>query len=95
MDAMNLDEWLRDTDVEPPCGPNLEYDESFMSLMNAAAGKPEQQYGDTVIPAEGPDWPTVRELALALARTGAVLAARRGGEQCDQGRPSGARSQQR
>ena len=67
MDAMNLDEWLRDTDVEPPCGPNLEYDESFMSLMNAAAGKPEQQYGDTVIPAQEPDWPVVHEQALQLA----------------------------
>ena len=68
MDAMNLDEWLRDTDVEPPCGPNLEYDESFMSLMNAAAGKPEQQYGDTIIPAEDPDWKVVLERSGELLR---------------------------
>jgi len=68
MDAMNVDEWLRETEVEPPCGPNLEYDEAFMSLMNAAAGKPEQQYGDTIIPAEDPDWKGVLEQSSELLR---------------------------
>lgn len=65
---MNVDEWLRETEVEPPCGPNLEYDEAFMSLMNAAAGKPEQQYGDTIIPAEDPDWKGVLEQSSELLR---------------------------
>ena len=68
MDAMNVDEWLCHTEVEPPCGPNLEYDEAFMSLTSAAAGKPEQQYGDTIIPAEDPDWEAVVEQANAVLR---------------------------
>lgn len=56
---------LRD---DAPCGADLEYDPAFLALQAAATGRPERQYGDTVIPAEEPDWPTVHELALALAR---------------------------
>ena len=59
MEGMEVDDWLRDTEVEPPCGPNLEYDAAFMTLANAALGKPEQQYGETVIPAVDPDWKAV------------------------------------
>ena len=68
MDAMNVDEWLRETEVEPPCGPNLEYDEAFMSLASAAAGKAEQQFGDTIIPAEDPDWEVVVGKAVEVLR---------------------------
>ena len=50
-----------------PCGPNLEYDPDFHALQAAAAGKPERQYGASVMAAEPPDWPTVHQLALALA----------------------------
>lgn len=53
---------------DAPCGADLEYDAAFLAMQAAGAGKPEQQYGDTVIPAEEPDWPAVRELALALAK---------------------------
>jgi type VI secretion system protein ImpA len=67
---MTVEDWIRDTDVEPPCGPNLEYDEQFMALMASAAGKPEQQFGDTIIPAEAPDWKAVLEQSTdLLART--------------------------
>ncbi len=50
-----------------PCGADLEYDPAFAALEEAAAGKPERQYGATVIPAEPADWAGVREQALALA----------------------------
>jgi type VI secretion system protein ImpA len=63
---MTIDDWLRDTESEPPCGPNLEYDDQFMALANAALGKPEQQFGDTIIPAEDPDWKGVLEQSSAL-----------------------------
>ena len=66
MEGMEVDDWLRDTEVEPPCGPNLEYDAAFMTLANAALGKPEQQYGETVIPAVDPDWKAVLEQSSAL-----------------------------
>jgi type VI secretion system protein ImpA len=48
--------------VEPasPCGRNLEYAAPFLALMQAAQPRAEQQYGDTIIAAEAPDW---REVA--------------------------------
>lgn len=60
------------TEVEPaaPCGPNLEYDADYIALEQCAMAKPEQQYGDTVIPAEEPDWAAVERRSLGLfART--------------------------
>jgi type VI secretion system protein ImpA len=67
---MSVEDWLTATDVEPPCGPELEYDEAFLEFQRASTGKPEQQYGDTIIPAEEPDWRQVERLAGSLlART--------------------------
>lgn len=37
-----------------------------MALGRAVQGKPEQQYGETIIPAERPDWRVVERLADAL-----------------------------
>lgn len=48
------------------CGPDCEYDNEFLALAQATAGKPEQQFGDTVIPAVDPDWREVDTLARAL-----------------------------
>lgn len=52
---------------DAPCGADLEYDPVFLSLQEAAAGKGEQQFGATVIAAQGPDWPVVHDLAQQLA----------------------------
>ncbi|VWB42543.1 type VI secretion protein ImpA [Burkholderia arboris] len=61
---------LADVAPDAPCGANLEYDAEFLQLQERATPRAEQQYGDTVIPAEAPDWRTVERLALALsART--------------------------
>ena len=51
---------------DSPSGPNLEYDADFLALERAQQGKPEQVMGDTVKPAEDPDWREVRERAEAL-----------------------------
>lgn len=50
-----------------PAGDDLEYDPAFIALEQAGAGKPERQYGDSIFPAEPPDWPAVHEHATALA----------------------------
>lgn len=52
---------------EAPCGPDLEYDASFLAMQQAGEGKPETQYGDTIQPAQDPDWPLVMREALSLA----------------------------
>lgn len=51
-----------------PCGDDLEYDTAFTALAAASQGKPEQQFGDTVIPAVEPEWRAVSEQAEALLR---------------------------
>ena len=53
-------------DADAPCGPDLEYDPDFIALLVAAAGKPERQSGESLIPAEEPDWPDVRQRAVSL-----------------------------
>lgn len=63
---INLDEFLSEVAQEPPCGPDLTYDADFLALETAARGKNEQQFGDTVIPAEPPDWREVEKRAAAL-----------------------------
>lgn len=49
-----------------PCGDDLEYDPAFTALESASQGKPEQQFGDTVIPAVEPDWRAVADQSQAL-----------------------------
>ncbi len=58
--------WLAEMSPEAPCGENLEFDADFGALEREARGKPEQQYGDTVVPAEDPDWKQVAAQAAAL-----------------------------
>ncbi len=51
-----------------PCGDDLEYDAAFTALAAAAQGKPEQQFGETVIPAVEPEWREVAEQSDAILR---------------------------
>jgi type VI secretion system protein ImpA len=86
MTVLELEPLLSPLAGELPCGADLEYDPAFLALQEAGAGRPEQQYGDTVIPAQEPDWARIdaqgRELALRtrdlrvavwLVRSGARL----------------------
>lgn len=61
-----FEEFLTDTVELPPCGPDLTYDADFLAMEGAARGRTEQQFGDTVIPAEPPDWRDVERQAAAL-----------------------------
>lgn len=58
--------YLSEVPAEPPCGPDLTYDNEFQAMESSAREKPEQQFGDTVIPAEPPDWRDVERQATAL-----------------------------
>lgn len=63
-----LDVQLLMAPVSPdhPCGEDLEYDAAYLALERSAVGQPERQMGDSVLPAEDPDWRDVREQANAL-----------------------------
>lgn len=63
---MNIDELLAPVSNDQPCGENLEYDADYMAMEQASAGKAEQQFGDTIIPAEPADWNKVEKLASGL-----------------------------
>jgi type VI secretion system protein ImpA len=54
--------WLVGVSEDDVCGPDLEYDNDFLALTQAAAGKPETQFAA----AEPPDWRTVKSLAEDL-----------------------------
>jgi type VI secretion system protein ImpA len=61
--ADKVNAWLQPlADEAAPCGPDLEYDNDFLALTQAAAGKPESQFGG----AEPPDWRAVLELADSM-----------------------------
>ncbi|WP_069268861.1 type VI secretion system protein TssA [Paraburkholderia nodosa] len=63
-------EWLEPLTQAQPCGPDLEYDAQFRELEEAVSGRPEAEYGDTLVAAVAPDWEAADALGTALmART--------------------------
>jgi type VI secretion system protein ImpA len=66
MAAFDAETLLREISADRPGGDDLEYDPDFNALTQLAQRKPEQQFGDTVIPAEEPDWRAVEKAAVAL-----------------------------
>lgn len=63
---MTIEDLLAPVSGDLPCGENLEYDADFMAMDQASQGKAEQQFGDTIIPAEPADWNKVEKLASGL-----------------------------
>lgn len=66
MSIVDVDVLLQELDGSMPCGPNLEYDPVFLELEQNALGKPEVQYGKTIVPAVPPDWKLVKKQAFEL-----------------------------
>ncbi len=66
MDLTDLETLLAPISDDEPCGPDLEYDAEFGEMERAAQSTAEQQYGDTVVAAEPPDWKDVKKRAEAL-----------------------------
>ncbi|MEM5314900.1 type VI secretion system protein TssA [Paraburkholderia sp. JHI869] len=62
--------WLEPLTQAAPCGPDLEYDAQFRELEEALSGRPEAEYGATLVAAVPPDWDAADALGTALmART--------------------------
>lgn len=66
MNAIDIDGLLAPISDAAPCGDDLEYDAAFQAMERAAVGKPEQQIGETVVPAEDPDWRELQRLATEI-----------------------------
>ncbi len=56
MSAIDIAGLLNEVSIDSPCGDDLEYDPAFIEIEQLSQGKPEQRIGDTVVPAQGPDW---------------------------------------
>lgn len=63
---LDLEALLAPISDEAPSGPDLEYDPEWQELERLAQGKPEQQFGDTIIAAEEPNWRDLAPRAQAL-----------------------------
>jgi type VI secretion system protein ImpA len=57
---------LTEVTSESPGGEDVEYDREFLELEQAINGKPEVQYGETVVASTPPDWKIAGALALSL-----------------------------
>lgn len=66
MTSLDLERLLGVISTESPGGEDLEYDPDFLAMQLAAEGKAERQMGDTLVPAEEPDWRRVREMGVKL-----------------------------
>lgn len=66
MSELNVEKALEALGGEKPEGVDLEYDPRFAQLEQFAAGKPEQQVGDTIIPAEEPNWKEMMSLGSEM-----------------------------
>ena len=62
----DLSSLMEPVSEQSPCGIDCEYDPDFLALSQAIVGKPEQQFGETVIPAVEPDWVSVERMATGL-----------------------------
>jgi type VI secretion system protein ImpA len=66
MNRADIAAWLADLSPDVPCGEDEEYSADFRSLEEALAGKPDAQYGGTVIAATPPDWTLAHSLSMTL-----------------------------
>lgn len=60
---MDIETLLTPISDDSPCGPDLGYAPDFVSLEHASQGKPERRIGETVVPAEEPDWTAIKQQA--------------------------------
>jgi type VI secretion system protein ImpA len=66
MAVIDIAKLLQPIAEDSPCGDDLEYDPAFAELETVIQGKPEQQFGKTIIPAEEPDWRDIQKRVLPL-----------------------------
>ena len=63
---IDVETLLKEVSPEAPGGEHLEYDPEYLELQRLAQGTPEQQVGDSIVPAEDPDWREVARRGPAL-----------------------------
>ena len=51
-----MDEYIKALSPDSVAGLDIEYDEDYLKLLSLVQEKPEQQFGDLIIDAQGPNW---------------------------------------
>jgi type VI secretion system protein ImpA len=65
---LDLQSLLQPVTADSPGGAKLEYRHDYLELERMVAGTPERQMGETILPAEPPDWNAVEKRAVALLK---------------------------
>ncbi|MFB3893155.1 MAG: type VI secretion system protein TssA [Phycisphaerae bacterium] len=66
MSLIDQDKLLKDVSPESPCGEDLTYDAAWVNLQAMAQGTPERQIGESIIPAQEPNWKEVTPACVEL-----------------------------
>ncbi|MGA2501220.1 MAG: type VI secretion system ImpA family N-terminal domain-containing protein, partial [Tepidisphaeraceae bacterium] len=66
MASLNVEKLLEPVSADNPVGEDITIAPEFFQLEELAKGKPEQQMGDQIIPAEEPDWKELLRFACEL-----------------------------
>ncbi len=66
MGSFDLEALLIPIDQDRPCGRSMVYETAYTEIEGLAKGTPEQQIGETIKPAENPDWPAVLDRCTEL-----------------------------
>ena len=66
MSHLNITRFLEPLSENSVCGDDLEYNPKFQEMVRSAMGEPERQVGDSIIPAEEPDWRLLHRTSLQL-----------------------------
>ncbi|HFD87269.1 MAG TPA: type VI secretion system protein TssA [Gammaproteobacteria bacterium] len=66
MTKLDVSSYLLDISPDSRCGEDLEYDPIFQEMVRLAEGTPERQVGDSIKPAEEPEWKEVLKRSQQL-----------------------------
>ncbi len=66
MAEFEFSRFLEAVSAEMPCGENIEYDPLLQEIETESEGVAEQEMGDSTLPAEEPDWKSIRRKSLRL-----------------------------
>jgi type VI secretion system protein ImpA len=70
MSAIDVQAFLSPVSDAAPCGEDLSHDREYAGLEQMIAGTPERQIGETIVPAQDPDWKQLHgACAKLLARS--------------------------
>jgi type VI secretion system protein ImpA len=66
MSVIDVETFLKPISADAPCGEDLSADREYAGLEQVVAGTPERQIGETIVPAQDPDWKQLHKSCTQL-----------------------------